>query len=182
MATNQVTYLDDPSAVTARNGEYTDTPCSDVDGDGTRNSYLGCNRAGSNAPGIGINTAQITLTAAEDAAGEQRFETWTELDQEGNARIPQVSAPIGNTGFVDRSGGWDELSGGSEGTATETVRHIVQPASAPGTVDTNDTANMVTADTAAADGAIADTVSGALNETGATIAIGDVLWGRVPVA
>ena len=40
-----------------RNSEYTGTPFTDTDGNGNYNTYLGCNRAASNAPGIGISTA-----------------------------------------------------------------------------------------------------------------------------
>lgn len=174
------TYCTDASAVTARNAEYTGTPCTDVAGDGSRNSYLGCNNAASNAPGIGIETARIHQTAAELAAGE-RFDNWTQQDQDGADRHPQVSGVIGHSGFVDRSS-WDELSGGADGKATDTVRHIIQPASVPGTVDVNDTANLVVTDTAAAPGAVMDTGTGAVNQTDQTVGIGDLVWGNVPVA
>ena len=48
--------------------------------------------------------------------------------------------------------------------------------------DINDTGNFVITDTAAADGAIMDTVSGTINDTGETVGIGDLVWGKVPVA
>jgi len=42
--------------------------------------------------------------------------------------------------------------------------------------------NLVITDTAAADGAVMDTVSGAINDTGETVGVGDLVWGKVPVA
>jgi hypothetical protein len=160
MAKNIPTFLQDAAAVTARNAEYPNTPLSDVTGDGTTaNPYLGMNRAGSNAPGIGIATGSVHVPLG----GAPRPDNWTELDQAAAARIPQDSQHIGGSGL-----------GAGDGTV-EPIRHIVG-------ADVNDTANFVVADTAAVDGAIADTVSGGLNETGETIAIGDLLWARVPVA
>lgn len=157
------------------------TPFVDIPGDGSYNSYLGCNRAGSCAPGIGINTGDVLLTAAQIGAGQTREESWTELDQDGDARIPQDSQHIGGTGFVDRSTTSWPSSGGNEGKGTEPVTHVIQPASVPGTVDVNDTANLVITDTAAADGAVMDTSSGAVNQTGSTVGVGDLVWGNVPV-
>jgi len=168
MAINHVTFLQDLAATATRNGEYTGTPLTDVAGDGSYNSYLGCNRAGSNAPGIGIGTGDLSYLAAE--TGVERPEKFTLEDQAAAGRTPQDSQHIGGSGI-----------GAGDGT-NEPIRFIVQPASVPGTVDVNDTANMVVADTAAVDGAEADSVTGGLNETGATIAIGDILWSRVAVA
>jgi hypothetical protein len=203
------TYVNDPNAVTVRDAEYLGTPFIDVNG--TANyigPYLGMNRAGSNAPGIGIATGIVSATAAVIAGwpADQTPpgpypEKWTELDQDEDARIPQVSSVIGNDGVTLRVGNvpttWDKSqalynangaasSGGDEGKATDDVRFIfsvpnVDP-EVSGTVDVNDTANLVIADTAAVEGAEMDTVTGALNETGETVAIGDMIWGRVVVA
>ena len=95
------TYFQDPTAVAARDAEYTGTPCSDVTGDGTYNTYLGCNRAGSNAPGIGINAS--TTEGASD--GGVNANDWTVEDQWEAARTPQDSAHIGNTGLGDGEAG-----------------------------------------------------------------------------
>lgn len=90
------TYFLDPAAVAARDAEYTGTPCTDTTGDGTTaNPYLGCNRAGSNAPGIGMNPS--TTEAASD--GPVKASDWTVLDQGGNARTPQDGSHIGKTGL-----------------------------------------------------------------------------------
>jgi hypothetical protein len=176
------TYNLDGTDVTARNGEYTGTPLTDTTGNGTYSSYLGMNRAGSNAPGIGITTGGLQQTAAEIAAGDVRYNNWTEEDQHEAARIPQDSQHLGGTGYVNRATTDWPSSGGVEGVGDVPVQFIIQPASAPGTVDVNDTANLVVTDTAAADGAVMDTVSGAVNQTGATVGIGDLVWGNVPVA
>lgn len=169
---NVPTYLQDAASTAARNAEYTGDPLSDIDGDGTYNSYLGCNRGGSNSPGLGINTGDISYLNGTDPLPEK----WTLLDQAGAGRTPQESQHIGGNGL----GGTLPSSGGDQ--SVEPVRHVIQPASAPGTVDTNDTANFVVADSVAAPGAIADTVTGTVNQTDRTTAIGDVLWGNVPVA
>ena len=96
------TFFQDATAVAARDAEYTGTPCSDVTGDGTTtNPYLGCNRAGSCAPGIGINAS--TTEAASD--GPVTLDEWTVLDQHAAARTPQDGAHIGNTGLGDGTAG-----------------------------------------------------------------------------
>ena len=167
------------AAALSRGLEVPDAAFSDTNGDGSYNSYLGCNRAGSNAPGIGIASGLVYQTAAELAAGE-RFEGWTELDQNSAARIPQDTALIGNGGYVNRGAVDWPSSGGSEGNPTLPIVHVIQPASVPGVLDVTDPANLVVADTAAADGAVMDTSSGAVNQTGAAVAIGDLVWGNVP--
>jgi hypothetical protein len=203
------TYVNDPNAVTVRDAEYLGTPFIDVNG--TANyigPYLGMNRAGSNAPGIGIATGIVSATAAAIAAFPDDQtppgpypEKFTLLDQDTDARIPQVSTVIGNDANTVRVGNvattWDKSqalytdsgaasSGGLEGKATDPVRFIYSVPNADpnvsGTVDVNDTANLVITDAAAVDGAEMDTVTGALNDTGETVAIGDMVWGRVPVA
>ena len=70
-----------------RDSEYTGTPFQDTTGNGNYNTYLGCNRCGSNAPGIGIATAN----------GECKLDDWTVLDQSGSARNPQQSQHIGTS-------------------------------------------------------------------------------------
>ncbi|GAF77044.1 unnamed protein product, partial [marine sediment metagenome] len=60
MSTNQTQYGLSAAAVAARNAEYTDTPFTDIEGDGSYDDpYLGMNRGGSCAPGIGINTGNL---------------------------------------------------------------------------------------------------------------------------
>jgi hypothetical protein len=153
MAANVPTYFLDAATVTARNAEYTDTPLTDVDGDGNYNTYLGANRAGSCSPGIGINTGFVNPQLSD----------WSILDQAGDARSPQLSQHIGGDGF----------EGGN--ADNEPVR-VVQG------IDFNDTASFSVADAAAVPGAEYDTATGALNLTGTTVAIGDRIWGPIPVA
>jgi len=133
------------------------------------------NRAGGSNPGVGICTGIVYQTAAEVAAGPELFSGWTELDQDEAARIPQDSGTIGH---IDASV-----------DVTVTDYYEGQPGFTPAVVpvtvtegaDINDTANFVITDTAAVDGAIMDTVSGAINDTGETVGIGDLIWGKVPV-
>jgi hypothetical protein len=173
-----------PNAI-SRNAEYTDAPFTDIVGDGSYNSYLGMNRAGSNADVIGVNTGAVYLTAAEIAAAapdDARPDNWTELDQDEAARIPQVTQLLGGSGFVDRTvatGNWNG-SGGVEGKGDLPAQFIEQPASVPGTVVTDSTANLVIATVAAADGAVYDVAAGVVNKTGETLTIGDLVWGPVP--
>ena len=146
MSTNLATFQLDAATVTARNAEYGGDPFDDADGDGSyADPYLGMNRAGSNAPGIGINTGNILQSAAEVAAGPERFADWTELDQNEAARIPQDSQHIGG----------DALGDGDQ--SVNPINMIVDPF---GTPDLNNTANLVITDAAAVNGAEMDTVSG----------------------
>ncbi len=196
-APNLVTNTDDTAAQTAREAEHAAigenaTPFIDTPGDGTfADPYLGLNRAGGCSPGVGINTGEVLQTAAEVAAGPERFASWTEEDQNEAARTPQDSAILGNGGSVLRVGNvattWDKSqllytdngaasSGGVEGNPTLPIT-ITEGA------DINDTANLVITDTAAADGAVMDVGgTGAINDTGDTVGIGDLVWGKVPVA
>jgi hypothetical protein len=174
-ARNLPTNCASAAAITARDAEYPGTPFTDVPGDGTyADPYLGMNRAGSNAPGIGICTGITYQTAAEIAANGPIYTGWTEDDQAGNPRIPQDSQTI--SGIVAAAPEY-------EGVPYPTP---AQGSAVPVTVttgaDINNTANFVITDTAAADGAVMDTVSGAINNTGATVGIGDLVWGQVPVA
>lgn len=159
------------TAITERNLEYPGAPFTDDPGDGTyADPYLGVNRAGSNAPGIGIATGEVYLTAADIAAGRLRPQEWTELDQAEAARIPQDSAHIGHINEAT-----DPADPNGFTPAQVPVTHTTG-------ADINNTANLVVTDTAAVDGAVMDTVSGALNNTGGTVGIGDLIWGQVPVA
>jgi hypothetical protein len=157
MAKNFNTYLLDAAAVAARDAEYTGTPLTDVPGDGTyADPYLGGNTVGSCAPGIGINTGFVN-PALQD---------WSILDQAGDARSPQESQHIGGSG----------LGAGTEGlTTTDPVRTV-------NGADINNTLSFSVADAAAVPDAAYDTVTGALNRTGTTVAIGDRIWGDIPVA
>jgi hypothetical protein len=186
MALNLPTIGVDAASVVARNAEYADTPFSDIPGNGEYNTYLGMNAAGGNADVIGVNTGAVYLTAAEIAAAapaDARPDNWTQLDQDEATRIPQVTQLLGGAGFVDRTvatGNWDS-SGGVEGKGDLPTKFVIQPASVPGALDLNNTANLVITDTAAVDGAEMDTVSGAINNTGTTVGIGDSCWGQVVV-
>jgi hypothetical protein len=157
MAKNFNTFTLNATAVATRNGQYTGTPLTDPPGDGTyANPYLGGNRAGSNAPGIGINTGAV----------DPKVPDWTTEDQHEAARSPQDSQHIGGSGLGD----------GTEGLTTETPICTVNGA------DVNNTLSFSVADTAAAANAEYDTATGALNRTGETVSIGDRIWGDIPVA
>lgn len=108
------TFFQDPAVVTARNAEYTGTPCSDTAGDGTTaNPYLGCNRAGSNAPGVGIATGVANVQSS-----------WTIPDQNGVARNPQDGQTIGGLAFVDRSSVSWPSSGGTSGAGDVPINTV----------------------------------------------------------
>jgi hypothetical protein len=167
MSKNFNTFTSNAAAVTGRDGEYTDTPFTDPPGDGTTDDpYLGGNRAGSNAPGIGINTGFVN-PALQD---------WSILDQHEAARSPQDSQHIGGDPFVADFAATYPSSGGTEGLTTETPVRTVNGA------DVNNTLSFSVADAAAVPDAAYDTVTLALNRTGTTVAIGDRIWGDIPVA
>jgi len=152
MAQNIPTYYQDASTITTRNGEYTGTPFTDGIGSGTyADPYLGMNRGGSNAPGIGIATGYV----------DPKLDDWTTLDQDAAVREPQDSQHIGGNGLGDGD------------QAKEPLRMI------QGT-DVNDTASFSVATANAAPDAVYDSGSGALNKTGATVSIGDRIWGPIP--
>lgn len=177
MAKNLVTFGQSQAAVTARNAEYLGTPLTDVPGTGTyADPYLGMNRAGSCAPGIGINTGSIFQTAAELAAGE-RFESWTELDQTTVpvARIPQDTQHIG--GIINTSppyAGVPYPTPAQSGDQPTQIADILA-------VDFNNTANFVIVDTAVGEDQVMDITSGTVNNTGGLVAIGDLVWGQVKI-
>lgn len=175
VAPNLPTNAASLAAITARNDEFSGTPLTDIPGDGTlADPYLGMNRAGSNSPGIGICTGIVYQTAAEIIADGPIFTGWTEEDQGENARIPQDGQTIG--GIIDTA---PEYEGVEYPTPAEAG---VVPITMTTGADINNTANLVITTTAADDGDEMDTVSGALNNTGETVGIGDLIWGQVPVA
>jgi hypothetical protein len=101
---------------------------TDPPGDGTYiDPYLGGNRAGSNAPGIGIATAN----------GQCKLDDWTIEDQHEAARAPQDSQCIGGLPFSDYANDYP-LSGGTEGLTTE------EPVRAILGADVNDNFSLVT--------------------------------------
>ena len=61
----------------------------------------GCNAPGSNSPGIGIATAGNLATQNLTESLPQ----WTLLDQDGDARTPQVGQYIGGSGLGDGTTG-----------------------------------------------------------------------------
>lgn len=159
MATNRPTFLLSAAAETARNAEYTGTPFTDTGAGTAADPFLGCNKAGSNAPGIGINTGNI----------DPKLQDWSVLDQAGDARTPQNSEHIAGVNVA--------ITPGTPPTSTPVPIHdAVDPA------DVNNTMNYLAATQQAADGAIFDVTTGAVNHTGVTVEIGDRLWGVVPVA
>ena len=158
MATNITTATLSAAAVTARDAEYNGTPFSDTVGDGTTtNPYLGCNRAGSNAPGIGINTGAI----------DPKLDDWTVLDQAEAARTPQQSMHIAGVNVA--------ITPGTPPTSTAIDINAIQGA------DVNDQVGFAVADQIAVADAVYDTVGGMINKTGATTAVGDRIWGPIPV-
>ena len=75
---SDATFFQNQTAVTAREAE---SPAADFDD--------GCNRAGSNAPGVGIGTQ----------AGGVAPPSWSLTDQDEDARTPQDSQHIGGSGL-----------------------------------------------------------------------------------
>ena len=174
MSTNEPTNGASLAAITARNAEYTGTPFTDVPGDGTYASpYLGMNRAGGSNPGVGINTGSIYQTAVDLAANGPIYSGWTTLDQAGAGRTPQDSQTLG--GIVDAAPPY-------AGVPYPTPAQVgVFPVTFTNGADINDTANLVVTDSAAVAGDVMDSVTGAINGTGVTVAIGDIVWGEVIV-
>lgn len=74
----------------------------------------GMNYGGSNAPGVGIN---LTDPATPIVDEPQQF---TELDQDGDPRTPQVSGHLSHAGWVPN--GDYPSSGGVEGKSTVALR------------------------------------------------------------
>ena len=71
MAKNQETYFVDSALVTARNAEYNGDPLSDTGAGTFADPRLGCNDAGSCAPGIGVNTGDYSPKSSD----------WPEIEQ-----------------------------------------------------------------------------------------------------
>lgn len=157
---NLPTYQLTAASVTARNGEYTGTPLTDTGAGTAADPYLGVNRAGSNAPGIGISTGIVAALDGDDLDPAK----WTLLDQAGAARDPQDSQHIGGDGL-------------GEGDQTVNPIEVWDYADS----DFNDQTAFVVADAQADPDEVFDTTSGAVNRTAQTIEIGDTAWGSVPV-
>ena len=68
---NQSCYHVDSAEVTARNAEYTGTPLTDTGAGTLADPRLGCNDAGSCAPGIGVNTGDYSPKDSD----------WPEIEQ-----------------------------------------------------------------------------------------------------
>lgn len=156
MARNLPTFQNNATTVTARNAEYTGDPLDDGDGDGTASDpYLGCNRAGSCAPGIGINTGNI----------DPKLEDWSIEDQDEAVRIPQDSQHIGGDGL------------GAGDATVNPINAVVDPYGVSA-IDFDDTLSYITALAQAADGVGFGALNAdPINRTGITIEIGDVAWG-----
>lgn len=101
---NDAQFFQSPTAVAARDAEKIDAAGSFENG---------MNLGASNAPGIGIATGGGVQTTELS----ESLPNWTLLDQDGDARTPQVSQPIGGTGL----GGTYPASGGAAAKGTEPV-------------------------------------------------------------
>lgn len=152
---NLPTYNLNAASVTARNAEYAGTPLTDDEGSNTyADPVLGCNKAGSNAPGIGIATGNIA----------PKVQDWSVLDQAGAARTPQDSQHIGGDGL-------------GEGDASNNPINVIQGA------DINDTVSLIAAVVQGADDAGYNTAGAdPVNRSGETVEIGENLWGTNSVA
>ena len=80
MTANDPTFFQDQTTKAAREGEVPNANFDD-----------GLNRGGSNAPGIGIGTQ----------AGQVAPPSWSLLDQNLDARVPQVSQHIGGNATIE---------------------------------------------------------------------------------
>ena len=144
MAQNLPSYTLREDTVTARESEVPDASFSD-----------GMNLGGSNAGGIGINTG----------APDPKVEDWTTLDQDENARDPQISQHIGG----------NALGSGSESESA--------PIRAVQDADINDTLSFVVVAADAADGVgMGPGNTDPINRTGEDVVIGQRVWGTNTVA
>ena len=161
MARNLPTFQNNATTVTARNAEYTGDPLDDVDGDGSfAVPYGGCNRAGSCAPGIGINTGNI----------DPKLEDWSIADQAEAVRIPQDSQHIGGDGL------------GAGDATNNPINAVVDPYGVTA-IDFNDTVSFIAALAQAAPGVGYGALNAnPINQTGVTVEIGDRVWGNNVVA
>lgn len=154
MSANIATFQLNGASVTARNAQYGGTPLTDEEGGGSYvDPYLGCNRAGSCAPGIGIATN----------VPNPKLEDWSLEDQNEAGRDPQDSQHIGGDGLGDGDETTNPINGFIDAT------------------NLDDTMAFVVADAQAAPGVEYDTVSGAINRGEQTIEIGDRAWGAIPL-
>lgn len=141
MAQSLPTYFLNATSVAARNAEMA------VSGQFAG----GMNLAGSNAPGVGINTAGY----------DPKLQDWSTEDQHAAARVPQDSAHIGNTG----------LGAGTEGVGTIPLNAVIG-------ADLNDTLSFIVALAQAAPGVGFGAVNAnPINRSSRTIEIGDRAWG-----
>ncbi len=102
--TSPATMFQDPVAVAARALEVPDAEFDN-----------GMNLGGSCAPGIGINMLEGSVVGTP--------EQFTLLDQQGNARTPQIGQSIGGLPYVNRAVVLQPSSGGTEGTEpNETIQ------------------------------------------------------------
>lgn len=139
-AQNNAIYLLDADLM--RNSEYTGTPFTDTES-ASYDARLGCNKAGSNAPYIGVatglNNPSFGLATADTAAHRGQH-----IGQTADA----------TTTFKNQEG-----------------------------ADVNNTLAYVVVDLGgAADDAVADAATGAVNRTGAATVQDDEIWGVIPVA
>ena len=163
---NLPSFQNNATSVTARNAEYSGDPLDDVDGNGDYDTYKGCNRAGSCAPGIGIGTGFVL--GVDAATVNANPEKWTVADQAAAARIPQDSQHIGGDGL---------------GAGDATVNPINAIVDQHGTPDFNDTMFMQAAIAQAAPGVgIGAANADPINRTNVTVEIGEVIWATDAVA
>jgi hypothetical protein len=98
---------------------------------------------GSCQPGIGIALASL----------EDMTDSWSLLDQDGDIRVPQHSAVIGNTGYTDPAD--YPSSGGTEGNGKAQAQYVIgainptlaavqADPSVGGTITVDGTANLQT--------------------------------------
>jgi hypothetical protein len=110
MAQSLANTFRDTAAIAARTAEETNPDANWTNG--MNNSAC--------MPGIGVAFGQPNAEGSD--------EQFTLLDQDGDARVPQVSQLLGGTGFVDREAGTsvpDTSSGGVEGNGKAQVEYII---------------------------------------------------------
>ena len=170
---NLPSYLLSATAVTERNAEYPDSPFTDDDGTGDYNTYLGMNRGGSCAPGIGIGTGFVLGVDAD--AVNANPQAWTLLDQEGNARAPQQSAHIGDINAAEDITVFPTFT-----PSPVDINAVIDP---NGTPDFADEMEMAVAIVQAAVGVgIGSANADPVNRTNRTVEIGEVIWGTSTAA
>lgn len=164
-------YLLNATAVANLNALIEGTPFTDIPGDGSYgDNVLGCNKAGSCAPGIGIATDTIDPKLQDWSIEDQGFPALpTPVDPA--ARIAQESQHIGGTGLA---------AGDDDPTVGSVINAVISPNSDP---DINDTVSYIAAVVQAAPGAGYNTADAdPINRSSRTIEIGERLWGTNTVA